>query len=210
MLVLDDASAFHLGLAAGVASIISIGPNNLMMIREGLVRGRVLLVASLVLISEGALILGSYAMASSLVTFDSQFRLALSWGGLLAIGWFAIQALRAALMPGGGILATLNETGRSCVLRVLGVVWLNPLAYLELLLIPAAIGQSLGSDEARLHFVAGLILADIVGCYGYALGGRAVSSLLRNGLSVRLFDLASGLVLSAVALTLAAGIVHAG
>lgn len=209
MLLLEDATAFQLGLAAGAASIVSIGPNNLMLIREGLVGRRVALVSSLVLASESCLILASYVGASSLVVLDADVRTVLSWGGLLAICWFACRSLLAASSPGRAHFILPQENRGSCALRVLGVVWLNPMAYLELLLVPAAIGQSLGSDAARLDFIAGLILADVAGCYGYGFGGRAIARRLRNGLDVRFFDLASGLALAAVGITLATTMVYA-
>ncbi len=44
---LANASGFQVGLALGLASMASTGPNNLMISREGLVRGRAMFVGAL-------------------------------------------------------------------------------------------------------------------------------------------------------------------
>lgn len=44
-------------------------------------------------------------------------------------------------------------------------------------------------------------------CYGYTLGGGLMASLLHSRINSRMFDLISGLILSAIALFMAAGLV---
>jgi len=202
------AGGFQTGLALGMASMASVGPNNLMMIREGLLRGRVMFVASLVWGTYVALIAASYLLGGSIASVDPAFRAVLSWIGLVALAWFALQSFRAASVAGRiEDRSGRAETGRSCLARVMGVVWMNPLTYVELLLVPAALGQSFAAGGARLEFVMALILIAALCCYGYSLGGGMMASLLRSRASLRLFDLISGLILSAVALTMAAGLV---
>ena len=199
---------FQTGLALGMASMASVGPNNLMMIREGLLRGRVMFVASLVWGTYVALIAASYLLGGSIASVDPAFRAVLSWIGLVALAWFALQSFRAASVAGRiEDRSGRAETGRSCLARVMGVVWMNPLTYVELVLVPAALGQSFAAGGARLEFVMALILMAALCCYGYSLGGGMMASLLRSRASLRLFDLISSLILSAVALTMAAGLV---
>jgi len=205
---LADASGFQAGLALGVASMASIGPNNLMMIREGLLRGRMMLVASLVWGTYVALIAASYLLGASIAGLAPSLRTALSWLGLAAVLWFALQSFRAASAAGRvEDRSGTAETGRSCLARVMGVVWMNPLTYVELLLVPAALGRSFAAGGARLEFVMALILMAALCCYGYALGGGLVATLLRSRANLRVFDLVSGLILSAVALFMALGLV---
>ncbi|MDQ0475367.1 LysE/ArgO family amino acid transporter [Labrys wisconsinensis] len=202
-----DVSGFQAGLALGVASMASVGPNNLMMMREGLVRGRMTFVASLVWASYVALIAASYLLAASIAGIAPSLRTILTWCGLAAISWFALQSLRAAAAAGRmEEQEEHGETGRSCLLRVLRVVWMNPLTYIELLLIPATLGQSFDATDARLQFVAALVLMATLCCYAYAFGGRLIASVLRHRASLRLFDFISGLILSAVALSMAASL----
>ena len=52
----------------GAASILSIGPNNLMLVREGLMRGRVGLVASLVFSSYLVLLATVFFLTDTIIT----------------------------------------------------------------------------------------------------------------------------------------------
>lgn len=205
---LVDANGFQVGLALGMASMASVGPNNLMMIREGLLRGRAIFVASLVWGTYVALISASYLLGGSIAGLDPAVRTALSWLGLAAVAWFALQPFRAASAAGGVEQRSAHaESGRSCLARVMGVVWMNPLTYVELLLVPAALGQSFAAGRARLEFVMALILMAALACYGCTLGGGLMAWLLRNRANLRIFDLISGVILTAVAVTMAAGLV---
>lgn len=203
-----DASGFQVGLALGVASMVSVGPNNLMLMREGVARGRTGLVASLVLSSYVVLIAASVLLASLTTRIDPALTTVLTVSGFLAISWFALQSLRAAMAQRRmDDWSGRSEPAASCLARVMRVVWMNPLTYLELLIVPAALCQSFGAGNARLDFVAALILMAALCCYGYALGGRLIASVLQSRTSLRIFDLVSGLILSAVAASMAAGFV---
>jgi arginine exporter protein ArgO len=207
-MMLPGTDGFQTGLALGLASVASIGPNNLMMIREGLLGGRAMFVASLVWASYLGLILVTYLLGGSLAVLGTGTRCALTWLGLGALAWFALESFRAAsaARPNVEQRHDAGESGLSCFARVMGVVWMNPLTYVELLLVPAALCQSFAARSARLEFIVALVLAAGLACYGYALGGRVMASILRHRSSLRLFDLTSGIILSAVAASVAFGL----
>ncbi len=205
---LADASGFQVGLALGLASMASIGPNNLMIIREGLLRRRAIFVASLVWGTYVALLAASWPIGNSVTRLDPAFHTALSWLGLAALAWFALQSFRAAYAAGCVEDRADREAGaRPCIARVMGVVWMNPLTYIELLLVPAALGQSFASGDARLQFILALVLMSALYCYGYALGGRIMALVLRSRANLRIFDFASGLVLAGLAAAMAVELV---
>jgi L-lysine exporter family protein LysE/ArgO len=198
-------TAFQAGLIFGTASILSVGPNNLMLVREGLIRGRTGLVATLVWGSYLLLLVLAYLLADSVEMVGPGLRNTLTWLGLAALSWFALQALRTAFSarPAPHLPQAAMETGRSCIKRVLAVVWFNPLTYLELFLIPAAICGTFAAADARLQFLAALVLMASLCCYGYALGGNLVSLVLRQQGTLRAFDFISGLMLSMLAISMA-------
>ena len=189
--------ALAAGFALGTASILSIGPNRLMMIREGVVRGRVAVVASLVFLCEAAVLVASLLLADGIATAPSLLGPILSWLALPAIFWFAFLALRAALSlkPVGEIGGARRETLRACIRRVLVVVWLNPLTYVELLLIPSAVCRTFEGTGARLQFILGLVLMCALGCFGYTFGGGVCASFLKRDRALQAFDIGSGLIL---------------
>ena len=60
---------------------------------------------------------------------------------------------------GPGVLARGREGGLAAIGRVMRVVWLNPLTYLELFAAPAALALPLGGLDQRFALFAGLLLA---------------------------------------------------
>lgn len=199
-----ELSGLQVGLALGAASMISIGPNNLMLLREGLMRGRSGLTAGLVLASYGVLLMLALVMAAASFSVEQGWQTALCWGGLGALTWFAIQSFRAAFRNSSENIKTWQrETAIACAARVLKIVWCNPLTYVELLLIPAALAQSMSGNGDRIEFTGALLLASAVYCFGYAYGGEALARVIRSRKSIKFFDLVSGTILAIVAVGLA-------
>lgn len=208
MLTPDAANALSTGLALGAASIVSVGPNNLMMLREGLVRGHVGLVAGLVWTSYLALLTAAFLLTDVLANSAATARTPLAWLGLIALAWFALSSMRTALrrQPLGVDENVPREPRRTCFYRVLTVVWLNPLTYLELLLVPAALCGRYENQGPRLGFVLGLGLMAAVCCAGYALGGSACLRTLRDARVLRAFDMTASLLLASLAAVLCDGL----
>lgn len=203
-----DMLGFQAGLALGLASMVSIGPNNLLLMREGLKRGRTVIVPSLVWAIYVALIAASFEFTVIAGSIDPSFHVVLLALGFAAICWFAFLSFRAFVKGRGGEDgAAVRESVPSCIVRVLSVVCLNPLTYLERFFIPAALQQSFETETTRLQFVTALVLTSMLTCYGFSFGGGLVASFLRNRTWIRIFDLVSGFILACVATSLAARLV---
>jgi threonine/homoserine/homoserine lactone efflux protein len=132
--------------------------------------------------------------------------------GLLALLWFAWCSLRAALTvqeKDRDSQARTAESPLDCLRRALAVVWLNPLTYIEFLLIPAVLCAAYSNMHSRLQFVFGLVCMTAINCYGYSLGGMVCAPLIRYRRALQIFDLASGGILTGVALILATTLMHA-
>ena len=204
--------AFSAGTAMGTASILSVGPNNIMRVREGLIRGRVALVASTVWASYILLLASALMLTGAIATEGRSVRPILSWLGLLALIWFAFSSLRAYFRS--STTFQYRSDGRehtaACVRRVLAIVWLNPLTYLELLFMPAAIGGTFIMPICRILFIAGLIMMATAGCFGYSFCGGLCAPLFRQQNLLRKFDLVSGILLSFLACVLFTALVFTG
>ena len=201
--------ALGAGVVLGAASILSIGPNNLMLVREGLVRGRVGLVATLVFASYLVLLATVFFLTDTIMTGLFPYRSVLTWLGLGAVSWFAFLSFRAFVRPSGRRAEpeVQGEPLQDCLRRVMAIVWLNPLTYIELLLIPASVCESFKAPPVRLEFLASLIVMFAIACYGYSFGSGLFSPLFNRQRSLQIFDLTSGLLLTCVALFMGTGIV---
>jgi L-lysine exporter family protein LysE/ArgO len=182
----------------------------MMIIREGLVRGRVILVASLILASYVALLLLSYGMTDAIAARSTAVAALLSSLGLAAMAWFAIVSIKAAIRAESRRLETrgAGEPLPSCLRRVMLVVLVNPLVYVEFLLIPSGALGAFKEPSLRLEFTIGLIAMAALACFGYAAGGRACAGLFRHRRAMQMFDLACGCLLAMLAFTMGVGLLQ--
>lgn len=198
-----DIGAVHIGIAMGAASMISVGPNNLMLLRSG-ISGRPAAVISAVLGSYALLVGLAVTLAGSAVTVHDDVGTFLRWGGLVALLHFSVQAFRSALAARG--TASLDN-GRVDLATVFRTIWLNPLTYLEILLIPMSLAQTMQGEMDRLAFASALLAMSALCCVGYVYGGVLISRLLKARGLLACFDLLTGMIMAAMSLSLAAGLV---
>jgi L-lysine exporter family protein LysE/ArgO len=196
---------FAAGLLFGSASLLSIGPNNVMLLREGLVRGRPLTIACAVWGSYAVLL--STAIAGGHVETLAPL---LSWGGAAVLAYFGLSTLRAAAAGRRGFV--FGEAGTEsvigCAKRALRVVWSNPLTYLELLLVPAILVLPVADLVSRLALLAGLLVVFALNCFGFALGATAIAPLVRSPDRLRHVDRGSGILMLLLAALAAVSAAH--
>ncbi len=209
ILAILEGSAFCAGMAMGIASIMSVGPNNLTLVREGLMHGRIGLVATVMWASYLVLLASALILGDNIAQKGAVLKPLLSWLGFLALCWFAFLSLRAYFTASNHFrLGVLEQEPKvRCVRRILAIVWCNPLTYVELLIIPAAVSCSFMMPVCRVLFVTGLLLMATIACYGYSFGGRLLASYLRRESTMKFFDLASGLIMSVLAIVMATGLI---
>ena len=208
VLAVLEGGAFGAGVAMGTASNLSIGPNNLTLIREGASGGHAGLAATAVWTSRFILLVSAFALTDFITTRGLAFRPILSWLGFMTLCWFARSSFLAYRRTNRDVSVTAvqREPAADCIRRVLGVFWLNPLTYVEMLFVPATVGSSFVLPVCRALFIAGLITTATASCYGYAFGGRACAPVFRRRDMLRKFDLISFILLSSLAAVLAAGL----
>ncbi|QJP13656.1 LysE family transporter [Starkeya sp. ORNL1] len=205
-----EINAFWVGIAIGAASIVSLGPNSAMILREGLARGRVTLVATTTCLSFLVLLSSSQILTGMLGSAGGSVRTALSWAGVALIAYQACRKLRLSLTLERCAGAAFEPDAVQCIRRVLTFVWTNPLTYLERLLIPAFVGQSFASVGAREDFVLGLMIMSSAGCLGYACVGKFMGVVIQHEQRLRVFDIASGIIMLFLALAASAKLVTGG
>ena len=206
MILSGGCGALGVGVMLGGASIFSIGPSNVMLMREGLIRGRVGLVASSVWVSNLMLLTASLLLTDTIARGLLPLRSVLTLLGIATVSWFAVRSFRSAKRLGMILCdgSTVKERTGECLWRALATVWFNPLFYIELLLIPASISDGFKDPSLRLQFAIGLAAMISIKVYGYAFAAGSCAAYLKPGRSLQYFDMASGLTLTCVAVLMAA------
>ncbi|PSJ57939.1 hypothetical protein C7I85_21490 [Mesorhizobium soli] len=192
----EPLSVLQLGLALGLASMLSVGPNNLMMLRAAIGRTRPVMVAATVWASYNTLAAVGVWLGAEISEQSAWLTAVLPWLGVVALLYFATASLRKALSRA---VPADHPAESARIAASLRTVWLNPLTYLERLIMPSVFAADLEDPTLRLLFFFGLAGASTMNCFSYALGGRLLAGVIRSPRGLRIFDCAAGLLLICLA-----------
>ena len=195
-----DAAAFTDGFALCAALIVSIGAQNVFVLRQGLRRehvGPVVLLcagADVMLMSIGVAGLGGFLAALP------QLTLALTLGGSGFLFWYGWGALRRTLAP-SPLRAETTEAPlplRTTLGRAAGFTFLNPHVYLDTVLLMGTLGAAHPSGT-RPFFVLGAGLASAGWFLALGFGASVLRSIFARPGAWRALDGAVAATMAALA-----------
>jgi len=162
---------FLQGLAVGAALILPLGPQNTLVLRQGMFKRYALITATFCVISDALLISAGVMGGSALLQQSTTIMLLITWAGVIFLLWYSYGLLKEIKHPPG--CNNLNKTPSSLgkvLLSLTLVTWLNPHVYLDTLVLLGSIGNQIPAQQ-RLFFVSGAILASVL--WFYLLAGVA-------------------------------------
>lgn len=220
------------GLVLGFSLIVAVGPQNILIIRQGARREGitaviiVCLLSDIILLSFGTLSVGLLSDRAPLVLT------ALKWAGVAYLSWFALAALRDAtkarsregsttideirpdaaghIVPESstgpsGSVSTLVRPQRTWVKPMwaaIALTWLNPSAYLDTLVIIGGMASQYG-DSGRWLFTGGALIASAIWFPLLGYGAGFLSGPLSSPKVWRVLNIIIAIVLGVLAINLA-------
>lgn len=153
---------FLAAAALSASQIVSIGPQNAFVLRQGLARQHIRLIVLLCIVFEALLVgLGVLGLGGALHRIPGFAPFALLSSGLL-IAWLGWRALRAALGPRTGTPgADVLLDRRAAVNRLLLVTLLNPYVWFDTVVLVGGVSAACVPGD-RLAFFAGSLCAAAV------------------------------------------------
>ncbi len=207
------------GLGLGFSLIVAIGAQNMFVLRQGLRREHVLLVAAICAASDAALIALGVSGLGALLQAVPWLVEVVRWAGALFLVTYGLLAARRAWRPSGEALRTAPESGNgttaagttaagtrtreraaTVVLTCLALTWLNPHVYLDTVFLLGAVAATHG--ELRWWFAAGAVGASILWFFSLALGARFLSRWLATPRAWRVLDAVIAVVMVALGVSL--------
>lgn len=190
------------GILTGLALIVAIGAQNAFVLRQGIRQQHVWIVVLLCIASDVFLISAGTAGIGFLIERVPWLLELFRWGGVIYLVGFAIQSFRSAMKP-QGLLAAGEGCGsrKSVVLTTLALTWLNPHVYLDTVIMLGNLANQQG--DQRWVFASGAMLGSVIWFIALGTGAKALSRLLNTPLTWRIVDVMVGVVMLAIALTLA-------
>lgn len=207
------------GLGLGFSLIIAIGAQNLFVLRQGLRREHVFVVAAICAASD-ALLIGLGVSGVGFVLQAVPWLVdAVRWAGAAFLVTYGVLAARRAWRPSdraleidepasaasdsprGGSVATASRTRLlPVVLTCLALTWLNPHVYLDTVFLLGTVANTHG--DQRWLFAAGAMAASVIWFFGLAFGARYLGRWLSTPRAWRILDAVIAVVMIALGVSL--------
>ena len=210
------------GLGLGFSLIIAIGAQNLFVLRQGLRREHVVLVAAICAVSDAVLIALGVSGVGLVVGAVPWLIDVVRWAGAVFLVVYGLLAARRAWRPTGHTLEAEGSAAAEPVgapaasgtptavrartkalpvaLTCLALTWLNPHVYLDTVFLLGTVANTHG--DARWVFAAGAMAASLLWFFALALGARYLSRWLSTPRAWRILDGVIAVVMIGIGISL--------
>lgn len=196
------------GLGLGFSLIVAIGAQNVFVLRQGIRREHVGVVATICTLSDAVLIVVGIAGIGLVIQGLPWLVPVVRWvGAVFLVGYGLMAARRAFRSVDAGLVAESGDAASVSAAPLAGVVattlaltWLNPHVYLDTVFLLGTVGASYG--PARWAFAAGAMLASATWFFGLAYGARFASRWLSGPRAWRVFDVGIAVVMIGLGISL--------
>lgn len=195
-------SPFLSGFLIGGGLIIAIGAQNAFVLRQGIRREHVFVLALICALSDALLIVLGVAGLGALI---ERFPALLTGVTLFGIGfliWYGWLAARRALHPAAMAVGEAEAMPLAkAVLTCLTLTFLNPHVWLDTVVLVGSLAAPY-SGTARLAYTSGAITASFLWFFGLAYGARVLTPLFAKPVAWRILDALIALVMVSIAVKL--------
>ena len=192
------------GLFLGFSLIIAIGPQNIFVLRQGLLKKNVFLVASFCSISDILLIFigigGISLIFENIIDSYSDFLFGISALWLLGYG---MLKLFSSIKNESKLNIDTEENGSalSILLTLFIITFANPHVYLDTVILIGSVSQQFSENE-KYMFGVGSSIASIIFFFSLAYGAKLIVPVMENSSSWRILDFFIGVIMSIIAFNL--------
>lgn len=190
------------GFFSGQTLIVAIGAQNTFVLRQGIRREHLLLIALICALSDALLItLGVAGLGALIERTPMLLDLTRYAGAAFLLTYGAMAAKRVWLGQSLVVESQTHVTRLAAVVTCLCLTYLNPHVYLDTVLLLGSLANQHG-DSGRWVFGAGAILSSFVWFFALSFGARFLSRLFRRPQAWRCFDCLIALIMWSQAVAL--------
>lgn len=179
--------------------ILAIGPQNIFVLRQGLLRSHVFAVCLVCSLSDALLISAGVLGLGSFLAGVEGAELLISVAAALFIAGYGVLRVRSSMDPVGMSVGEEEALGLGPTIgTALAFTFLNPHVYLDTVLLIGGASSRYASDD-RVAFAVGASLASFLFFFALGYGARRLSSVLDRPESWRVIDMGIACVMFVIA-----------
>ena len=192
------------GVLTGWSLIIAVGPQNALVLRQGIRREHLGVVLTICILADIVLI-GSGTVGIGAIVLLAPWALeVLRWLGVAYLLWYAWTSLKSAREASGLRADTAQRSLRSVILTTLALTFLTPGVYLDTVVMLGNLANQQGPGNV-LPFTIGAMLGSVSWFLVIGYGARGLSGYLARPRVWQTLDVAIAVVLVILAVRLALG-----
>ena len=181
--------AFISGFLISISLILALGPQNVFVLRQGLLRSHVFASCLVCSISDALLIAAGVLGVGLFITQIEGLAVWMSMGAAIFLIFYGCLRIKSALNPKG--LEVDDSESKDLwptMLAGLAFTYLNPHVYVDTLLLIGGASSSYTGDD-KLMFGIGAATASFVFFFSLGYGAKSLSPVLNNPESWKIIDL---------------------
>lgn len=194
---------FLSGFFIGAGLIIAIGAQNAFVLRQGIRREHVFVLALICSLSDALLIVLGVTGLGALIERFPAMLVAVTVFGIAFLVWYGWLALRRVMNPQA---LEAGENGPvplgKAVITCLTLTFLNPHVWLDTVILVGSLAAPY-SGAARLAYTLGAVTASFAWFFALGYGARVLTPLFRKPAAWRVLDALIALVMFSIAAKLA-------
>ena len=181
--------AFISGFLISISLILALGPQNVFVMRQGLLRSHVFAACLICSISDALLIAAGVLGVGLFISEIEELTIWMSVGASLFLIFYGCLRIRSALDPKGmEVSKGESQDLWPTILAGLAFTYLNPHVYVDTLLLIGGASSSYVGDE-KLMFGIGAATASFVFFFSLGYGAQRLSPIMNNPESWKIIDI---------------------
>ncbi|HRE21897.1 MAG TPA: LysE/ArgO family amino acid transporter [Rhabdaerophilum sp.] len=191
--------AFLSGFLIGGGLIVAIGAQNAFVLRQGIRREHVFVLALICSLSDAALIVLGVAGLGALIERFPALLKAVTLFGIGFLIWYGWLAARRAMHPHAMQVADEGPVplGKA-VATCLALTFLNPHVWLDTVILVGSLAAPYGGS-ARVAYALGAITASFLWFFSLGYGARVLTPLFAKPIAWRVLDAFIAVIMLAIA-----------
>lgn len=191
------------GLLLGLSLIISLGPQNIFLIRQGTRRNHPVLSAIVCFLCDSLLVAASIAGLRELFENNPSLQSFMMWFGAAFLFFYAFKTIKSAITPKASQATSHNiklNNRLQIMLLALGFSLLNPHAIIDTLVIVGSGSSQYPGKE--LTFLFGVVTASLIWFSVLTMTTRYFSDVLSRKTIWQIIELSSGVLMLVIGIKL--------
>ena len=191
------------GFLLGLSLIVPIGSQNSMLLTQGANKDYHLFTASLFIIYDVLLITLGVLGGGLLLTSSALFFNLVTWGGIVFLGGYGAMSFKNAIFyyRQKNDIFYQKKSLKVIILISLAVTFLNPMAYIDTIVVIGSVGGQY-TDDIQIYFIVGTIFSSVVWFLTLAIGAAKLSPQLNKPTVKCIIDVLIGMIMWGIAWTL--------